>query len=274
MHLRDGRAAPAQQFPNKFGQAIANGILAQKEQCETQMCTLFCITPDQVSEDKEIPQRCVPAGAQRETVNGFFGAAAARPSTPEEDCTWQTAWDDAAGAELDPKMIKEVREQDIEHLRKAQVYRKVPRPQVQGKATTVRRVDANKSDDKTPNDRSRFVAREVNTKANSDAFAATPPTETLKRMIVLAALRGKGQQRTRIIVQRCISDMLLCQGREKGVRGIGRRRPGGMRRLHCGIIAVQHAWNEMLLRIGRRHFPTCWKALAPERAVRPLYILQ
>ena len=76
------------------------------------------------------------------------------------------------------------------------VYKKVPRSEVTGKVISVRWVDINKGDEVNPNYRSRLVAREINTHANPEMFAATPRTEALKLMIAIAATKNaKGQKR-------------------------------------------------------------------------------
>ena len=58
----------------------------------------------------------------------------------------------------------------------------------------------NKGDEINPNYRSRFVAREINTKSNLDMFAATPPTEALKLMIAIAATKDSKGRRGRLMV--------------------------------------------------------------------------
>ena len=80
------------------------------------------------------------------------------------------------------------------------VYKKVPRSEATGKVISVRWVDINKGDEINPNYRSRLVAREINTKANPDMFAATPPTEALKLMIAIAATKDSKGRRRRLMV--------------------------------------------------------------------------
>ena len=57
------------------------------------------------------------------------------------------------------------------------------------KPIAVRWVDVNKGDDENPNYRSRLVAKEINTGANDDLFAATPPIDALKILLRIAAYR-------------------------------------------------------------------------------------
>ncbi len=53
----------------------------------------------------------------------------------------------------------------------------------------VRWVDINKGDNTHPDYRSRLVAKEINTGANDDLFAATPPIEALKALLREASIR-------------------------------------------------------------------------------------
>ena len=51
------------------------------------------------------------------------------------------------------------------------------------KPTKVRWVDVNKGNTKTPNARSRIVAKDFKTDARPDLFAATPPLEYLRYLV-------------------------------------------------------------------------------------------
>ena len=53
-------------------------------------------------------------------------------------------------------------------------------------------VDANKGDDEKPNYRSRLVAREIRQKGQDPMFAHTPPLESLRTVLSLAATSAKG----------------------------------------------------------------------------------
>ena len=52
---------------------------------------------------------------------------------------------------------------------------------------TVKWVDTNKGDDEQPNYRSRLVAREIRRKGEDSIFAPTPPLESLRTILMLAA---------------------------------------------------------------------------------------
>ena len=57
----------------------------------------------------------------------------------------------------------------------------------------VRWIDINKGDNDQPNYRSRLVAREINTHKGEDVFAATPPLEAIKAILLRTATASKGE---------------------------------------------------------------------------------
>lgn len=80
------------------------------------------------------------------------------------------------------------------------MYKKVPRSEATGKVITVLWVGINKGGEINLNYRSRLVAREINTQANPDMFAATPLTEALKLLIVAVATEDSKGRRRRLMV--------------------------------------------------------------------------
>ena len=58
----------------------------------------------------------------------------------------------------------------------------------------MRWVDINKGDDATPNYRTRLVAREIGKKGKDPRFAPTPPLESLRTVLSLAATNLKGEK--------------------------------------------------------------------------------
>ena len=44
----------------------------------------------------------------------------------EDPVELEIAWDDVSGAELDPKMVRKAREEEIQYVRKMELYEKVP----------------------------------------------------------------------------------------------------------------------------------------------------
>ena len=85
------------------------------------------------------------------------------------------------------------------------VWRHVPRDecfQNTGKPPIkLRWIDINKGDDTSPLYRSRIVAKEINTHARPDLFAATPPVEYIKYLVSRAASGQHKAQLDRIMLQ-------------------------------------------------------------------------
>ena len=117
----------------------------------------------------------------------------------EEDYTeeLEAAWDDVSGAALNPKMVREARQEEMAYVNQMKLYDKVlisECKRITGKMPiTVRWIDINKGDADSPNYRSRLVAREINTHKREDLFAATPPLEALKVILSMTASANKGE---------------------------------------------------------------------------------
>ena len=109
------------------------------------------------------------------------------------------AWDDVSGNELDPKMVLQAREEEMDQFRKHGVYEKVQEEvcwAVTGKAPIgTRWVDINKGDEVSPEYRSRLVAQQV--KYNSkekNIFAAKPQLEAQKLVVRYGCHGGRRVQ--------------------------------------------------------------------------------
>ena len=104
------------------------------------------------------------------------------------------AWDDVIGAALVPSMVKRARAEEIVYVKKMGLYVKVPIADCRGDTGNapirVRWVDINKGENREPNYRSRFVAKEINTYKRNDLFIATPPLEALKLVISMTATQN------------------------------------------------------------------------------------
>ena len=102
-----------------------------------------------------------------------------------------------SGASLDLREVKRARKEEIDYIHKMSLYSKVPIQEAYeytGKAPiSVRWIDINKGDSKSPNYRSRLVAREINTSKRDDLFAATPPLEALKTILSITTSGNKGE---------------------------------------------------------------------------------
>jgi len=99
---------------------------------------------------------------------------------------WTHFWDHVNGGCLNTEMVRKAREEELEWVRKAELYEVVPRQtclQETGKQpVTLRWVDTNKGDDQKPNYRSRLVMRDIKAKKTEgerleakDLFASMPP---------------------------------------------------------------------------------------------------
>ena len=105
-----------------------------------------------------------------------------------------TFYDETTGEQLDKEKVIEARAQEMRYYHRMGVYTKVPYEQAVGR--TGRRpigskwVDIKKSDGRH---RSRLVAKEFNNGVDQDMYAATPPLEALKLLVVKAA--GREQSR-------------------------------------------------------------------------------
>jgi hypothetical protein len=82
-----------------------------------------------------------------------------------EDSEARQYWDDLSGKELNPKLVKKAREEEMKEVNKHNVYVKVPIEECwanTGKEPIgTRWVDVNKGDDVNPEYRSRLVAQEI-----------------------------------------------------------------------------------------------------------------
>ena len=132
---------------------------------------------------------------------GFLGAAYAQveqsPETlpvceehfeidPEEPLYW----DNVSGKPLDSAKVQEARREECQVIDAMGVWEVIDRP-ANERVISTRWVDVNKGDKTHPNNRSRFVARELKQKGDtpshwSDFFASMPPITALRALFTLA----------------------------------------------------------------------------------------
>ena len=180
VHLISGRPQAAQVYPRAFSARLCEGIAAQKK---LDMLGLEARPVLSVSEMAKIAGQGEGGKSPIESLH--------------EGCREEfVAFDDLSGEELDPKLMRQARRDEIEYFKKMGVYDKVNVNEAwaqTGKAPIpVRWVDINKGDSKNPNYRSRLVAKEFRTTVNPDLYAATPPSECLRLMLSKVA-SGKRQ---------------------------------------------------------------------------------
>ena len=111
-----------------------------------------------------------------------------------KDIYWgQDFVDDVTGLELDRQLVDKARELEVRFFKSlgVYVYDTIDNYwEITGKPPLgVRWVDTNKGDNENPDVRCRLVAQEINTGADDDLYAATPPIEALKILIRIAAYR-------------------------------------------------------------------------------------
>ncbi len=107
--------------------------------------------------------------------------------------------DSVTGQPLRADLVRAARKLEMEYVASKGVWEKRPRSEAlarTGRAPiTVRWVDTNKGDDDHPNYRSRLVAREIRRAGEDPIFAPTPPLESLRTIVSLAATNVKGARR-------------------------------------------------------------------------------
>ena len=116
----------------------------------------------------------------------------------EDDDDGATYKDAVTGQPLRAEWVKEARRKELEYFATKGVWAKRRREEAfekQNKAPiTVKWVDVNKGDDDHPNYRSRLVAREIRRAGEESFFAPTPPLESIRLVISLAATDLPGQE--------------------------------------------------------------------------------
>ena len=111
-----------------------------------------------------------------------------------QDVTYK---DSVTGQPLEPNLVRAARKLEMEYFDSKDVWVRVARAEALARTgnapITVRWIDTNKGDDDAPNYRSRLVAREIRRKGENPIFAPTPPLESLRTVVSLAATDVAGQ---------------------------------------------------------------------------------
>ena len=183
--LEDGRARAAQVYPDELCKAICRGLEAQLKVDAQQQFLLANTAPDATATSRDLMKAARDVEEKYKTIEENL------------DDQLEEAWDDVSGAQLDPKVVKLARQEEVDYIHKMNLYIKVPVKECHQKTgkgpISVRWIDVNKGDTERPNYRSRLVAREINTHKRDDLFAATPPFEALKLLVSMAATNNKGE---------------------------------------------------------------------------------
>jgi hypothetical protein len=156
--LLGGRAAKAAVYPPGLVLAIVRGLQAQRE------------------EDHAMGRGPCP-------LSGAVQLATATPA-------WRspTVYDEYSGEPLNDELAKRAKEEELQYFHSKGVWRVVPRAHAAGQRVIgTRWVSCNKGDVEHPEIRCRLVCQEVKTYQSEEFFAATPPLETLRMVLSMAA---------------------------------------------------------------------------------------
>ena len=100
---------------------------------------------------------------------------------------------------LIPHLVEEARREELEYFASKGVWYKRTRSEAMArtgrKPITVKWLDVNKGDDENPRYRSRLVARELRMPGEESIFAPTPPLESLRTVLSMAATNLKDMKR-------------------------------------------------------------------------------
>ena len=109
----------------------------------------------------------------------------------------EESYDDASGETLPPSLTREARMEEIRFMQDWKVWevRTIKEcKEVTGKAPIGGRwVDHNKGDAEAPNVRSRYVAKDIAFYKDDSMFAATPPLEALRLLLLDLATQRRGR---------------------------------------------------------------------------------
>ena len=129
-----------------------------------------------------------------------IAAFAVEELSDEESEEGVVAFDDANGGTLSVPLVREARKVEMQFVKDRDLYEYKPISECLAKTghppVSIKWVDANKGDDKTPAIRSRLVAMECRKPWKQKWFAATPPIETLRLFVDIAAV-GNPRAKTR-----------------------------------------------------------------------------
>ena len=183
--LINGRAKAAEIYPPVLCRAVCEGLVGQLGADRMGQFLIANVNTDGNIDTRKIMEEAKKLQKQYQTVE------------EDDQPQMEMVWDDVSGAELDPKVVRKAREEEIEYVRKMKLYTKVPIQECYAKIgrapITIRWIDINKGDNVNPNCRSRLVAREINTHKRDDLFAGTPLLEALTIILSIVASGNKGE---------------------------------------------------------------------------------
>ncbi len=103
-------------------------------------------------------------------------------------------YDEYTGEQLDATLVEKAKSEELSYFKTKNVWKVVPRAQASGRRVVgTRCVSCNKGDTEHPEIRCRLVCQEVQTYQSEEFFAATPPIESLRMILSLAAEKNERQ---------------------------------------------------------------------------------
>ena len=111
--LINGRARVAQVYTPEFCRAVCKGLM---EQLEADRKGQFLLANVMNSKEADTKSMMEEAGQMKDKC---------RTAEEDNDQQFEIAWDDVSGAEFDPKVVRKARGEEIEFVRKMNVYTKV-----------------------------------------------------------------------------------------------------------------------------------------------------
>ena len=163
IQLDGGKATVAQVYPPGLCRAVCRVLIEQIRVDRNGQYWLMSMEHDDKQKSRELKNVAKQLREKYKTME-------------DNEDELEVAWDDAFGVTLGPQQVRRARQEEVDYVKKMELYVVVPIQQCFekiGKAPiTTRLIGINKGDQGSPNYRSRLVAREINTYKRDDLFAA------------------------------------------------------------------------------------------------------
>ena len=175
-HVRGKHGRKAAIYPFRLCKAILTGAKAQLVEDEKYEVGIHCVLPGPIAEKHDDEENAEINNLDEK--NGVYK-------------------DNLTGQPLIPELVKQARLEELKYFKSKSVWelRGVDEAKRrQGKVPiSVRWIDVNKGDDMNPKYRSRLVAREIRRAGEDPIFAPTPPLESVRTILSLAATDIEGE---------------------------------------------------------------------------------
>ena len=187
VQLIGGIASKAAAYPDRLVDAILRGIRAELQDAG-RLQKMDVGGPTMEEPELEVPYPTADFdhdGAGRD----------APPAARTVEGPGRRYWDEYTGQPLDPDLVRQAREAEIEYMHRLKVYVEATREECERDGCTpipMRWIDSNKGDDTEVQIRSRAVLQETKRRSNlgpndiAATFAATPPLEGLRLSFSMA----------------------------------------------------------------------------------------